>query len=650
MSVIFSNLLLSVIATNSALPSQDIEHIKVTGQEIKHSANYLILNRDEFIDSAQNLSSVLRKINGIQVRKISGIGNPASISIRGSSSKQVQLYIDGQLVNDGQFGGFDINQLPVEHIQSIEVSKAQAIGTGATPIGGVIRINTYNPNSDTLRFSGGLGSFGYRELNVTSNTLFDKSSMAINASHLRSDNDYDFLVPQPFANPSQATTEALRHNEFEKTSLSLGNQWLLGNQQLRFNGQYVKQDKALPLYQSNAPINDSSFDTRQWRFGANYLWQPQQTWFHQFEVEGYFDNKDEQYINDIDNTRLLDGRYDMRKTNLTIKPTFVIAKVNVTPFVEFNHQRFISRTHVPGEQVFCNGISVCDVKATTNQWLLGTRLDWQSDESPLSSHVLVTNLRDDSDSLTLNKINNTKEQQRDNFTSGELGALYRWRNIDFSGSLSRGVRMPTMFERYGDRGLFKGNGNLKPEQSTAMSLAADYQQASWSVSSSLYVKRVSDAIIATFNSSGIGSYDNVSDADISGWELQGDYQLSEQLSISGQINLIDSNNNSPFVAFNNKKLPGIYHQELSGNLSYHINETWSLDVASEYSKGLHFNLPNKSAKGASNRWLTNISARWQRSQYVFYVGIDNLFDEGYQDLANRPAQGRSFFIKFSFEE
>jgi vitamin B12 transporter len=122
-----------------------IEILTVYDKAAIFSSHYQILSRKDFINTSQTLSDLLQAINGLQIRQIGGLGNPVSVSIRGSSSKQVQLYIDGQLVNDSQFGGFDLNQIPTEQIQSIEISKNQAIGTGSTPIGGVIRINTFNP-------------------------------------------------------------------------------------------------------------------------------------------------------------------------------------------------------------------------------------------------------------------------------------------------------------------------------------------------------------------------------------------------------------------------------------------------------------------------------------------------------------------------
>ena len=140
--------------------NEDIEVIEVVNDQSFNSPNYQVLQRESFVHSSQTLADILQSVNGIQIRQISGIGNPVSVSIRGSNSKQVQLYIDGQLINDSQFGGFDLNQIPTEQIESIEISKNQAIGTGSTPIGGVIRINTYNPTQDAAKLTLATGSFG----------------------------------------------------------------------------------------------------------------------------------------------------------------------------------------------------------------------------------------------------------------------------------------------------------------------------------------------------------------------------------------------------------------------------------------------------------------------------------------------------------
>ena len=162
--------------------SEALEVLTIYDQQPLFSSNYQVLVRADFINTSQTLSDILQSINGLQIRQIGGLGNPVSVSIRGSSSKQVQLYIDGQLVNDSQFGGFDLNQIPTEHIQSIEISKNQTIGTGSSPIGGVIRINTYNPSKDALKLSLAIGSFNHHEFNILYNKAYQANNLSVGGS------------------------------------------------------------------------------------------------------------------------------------------------------------------------------------------------------------------------------------------------------------------------------------------------------------------------------------------------------------------------------------------------------------------------------------------------------------------------------------
>ena len=52
----------------------------------------------------------------------------------------------------------------------------------------------------------------------------------------------------------------------------------------------------------------------------------------------------------------------------------------------------------------------------------------------------------------------------------------------------------------------------------------------------------------------------------------------------------------------------------------------------------------------ANRIITDLSISWRNKGYSVNFSINNLFDEQYQDLANRPAQGRSVQLKLSLED
>ncbi|HCM48081.1 MAG TPA: TonB-dependent receptor, partial [Colwellia sp.] len=121
---------------------------------------------------------------------------------------------------------------------------------------------------------------------------------------------------------------------------------------------------------------------------------------------------------------------------------------------------------------------------------------------------------------------------------------------------------------------------------------------------------------------------------------------------------IDSDTQSEYVAFNNKKLPGIYHQQYSAALSYQLNDTLAIKVNTNIDKELYFNRSNQfetndeqnKTGNPANRIVTDLSLHWRVKNYSINLSCANLFDEYYQDLANRPAQGRSIQLKFSIED
>ena len=639
----------------------EVEVIEVVNDHEFSSGNYQILRREDFIDSSQSLSDILGQVNGIQIKQISGIGNPVSISIRGSSAKQVQFFIDGQLVNDSQFGSFDLNQIPTEQIESIEISKNQAIGTGSTPIGGVIRINTYNPSEDTHKISVAVGSFGYQELSLLKNTAFQYHSLAVGGTYLASDNDYVYLLP----NPSETIIDPIKNNEFEKLSLFINDSAQIDQHQLRVNFTYNIQDKALANYQLNSPENSSNIEMSSIRYGLQYNWLSNIDYLDTIELEYYSDSKDELYLDSPNESRKTTNEYQTDKQHLGIKPSFTINSFTFSPYTTATKQIFTSVSNYNGKPNTCNANSACDIEATQEQFNLGASLTWQSTSLPLSSYVLANQLHEDNSNIALNQAGGEIEQSTAQYNTQELGFSYGDKKLKTSFNWSSGVRTPTLFELFGDRGAFKGNANLLPEEAQTYALSLKYQETIASIpfdfSSSVYQQSMENAIVAIFTSRDAGSYDNVSSAELLGLELQLGSQITSALSFSMQAHFIDSVTQSKYVAFDNKKLPGIYHQQYSAALSYQVTDAWRIKVNTNIDNELYFNRPNriqsdidhdKTGKtgNPANRIVTDLSLHWRVKHYSVNFSCANLFDESYQDLANRPAQGRSIQLKFSIED
>ena len=279
--------------------------------------------------------------------------------------------------------------------------------------------------------------------------------------------------------------------------------------------------------------------------------------------------------------------------------------------------------------------------------------------------MLANQLHEDNTNIALNQVDAEKEQSDAQYNTQELGFSYGDKKLKTSFNWSNGVRTPTLFELFGDRGSFKGNANLLPEEAQTYALSLKYQETIASMpfdfSSSIYQQSMENAIVAIFSSSDAGSYTNVGSAELLGLELQVGSQITSALSFSMQAHLIDSVTQSENVAFNNKKLPGIYHQQFSAALSYQITDAWRIKVNTNIDNELYFNRPNriqsdidhdKTGKtgNPANRIVTDLSLHWRVKHYSVNFSCANLFDESYQDLANRPAQGRSIQLKFSIED
>lgn len=93
----------------------------------------------------QVVGTVLRQMPGLQVRSQGGIGQVASLYIRGASPEHALILIDGIEVNDpsNPTRNFDLSSLQLENIERLEVYRGpQSIRFGANAIGGVVQALT----------------------------------------------------------------------------------------------------------------------------------------------------------------------------------------------------------------------------------------------------------------------------------------------------------------------------------------------------------------------------------------------------------------------------------------------------------------------------------------------------------------------------
>ncbi len=95
--------------------------------------------------AAQDLPSLLSSVSGVRISPTGSAGALATISLRGSSSNQVLVLVDGVRVTDPSTGQTDLSRLaiPLDQIERIDVQRgALSAQYGADAVGGVIHIHT----------------------------------------------------------------------------------------------------------------------------------------------------------------------------------------------------------------------------------------------------------------------------------------------------------------------------------------------------------------------------------------------------------------------------------------------------------------------------------------------------------------------------
>ncbi len=93
--------------------------------------------------SAEDLPQLLSELPGVSVTRLGGLGSMATLSLRGSSANQVEVYFDGVPLSAGLGGGVDIGLIPVVDLESIEVYRGMSpIGFGTSAMGGIVSLSS----------------------------------------------------------------------------------------------------------------------------------------------------------------------------------------------------------------------------------------------------------------------------------------------------------------------------------------------------------------------------------------------------------------------------------------------------------------------------------------------------------------------------
>jgi outer membrane cobalamin receptor len=170
-------------------------------------------------EEVRTLAETLAASAGVEVRSLGGLGAYSAVSIRGSSSSQVAVFLDGVPLNRGALGGVDLSLLPLDALERIEVWRGQAPPElGGQAIGGAINLITRRaPGQAATSASLSYGSFGTRKVDLFRGARGKDWSYTAFVSYLGSDGDFDFRNANGTSqNPADDFTDVRKNNYFDQ--------------------------------------------------------------------------------------------------------------------------------------------------------------------------------------------------------------------------------------------------------------------------------------------------------------------------------------------------------------------------------------------------------------------------------------------------
>jgi iron complex outermembrane receptor protein len=162
------------------------------------------------------------------VRRFGGLGDFTTVSVRGFSPRQVQVYLDGVPLSRADNETFDLSDLPLDAVERVEVYR------GTTPLrfaqagpGGVVNVVTRRPGAEPVTAaSASYGSFATRKADVTRSASAGPWSWLLFGHYLGTEGDFryrdDAGTPD---NPGDDRTRTRINNDFDLGSLTARLGW-----------------------------------------------------------------------------------------------------------------------------------------------------------------------------------------------------------------------------------------------------------------------------------------------------------------------------------------------------------------------------------------------------------------------------------------
>ncbi|HYD78634.1 MAG TPA: TonB-dependent receptor [Paucimonas sp.] len=157
---------------SAACAQSTAERVVVTAARMPQSAkdvlsDHLVITAEEIELAGQgSITDLLQQKRGIEITRTGGVGNTASVFIRGAANAQNVVLVDGVRIGSSTLGGATWETIPLSQVERIEIVYGPLSSLyGADAMGGVIQIFTkQGDGAPRLSAAAGVGGFKTRNL------------------------------------------------------------------------------------------------------------------------------------------------------------------------------------------------------------------------------------------------------------------------------------------------------------------------------------------------------------------------------------------------------------------------------------------------------------------------------------------------------
>ena len=539
---------------------------------------------------ASSVPELLHSTTGVSFTSNGGFGSHSSVSLRGTNSNHVLYLIDGVPISSASSGTTAIEYLPISQVERIEIVRGPRSSLyGSDAIGGVIQIFTNKAKEKSVTASIGYGSDNTKEMTASYADSNDSSQWSAGLSAFDGDG-YDFYGRDSYGVKNSEDND---DDGFENYSLSLNGTHQL-TQDLLFSGLFLRAQGKADFDGYNDSNTHTDF-TEQVMSGALDFavtedWQSKLSLSRSYDKQHirsydepakgfYFVDPKDHFNTKIDvanwQNDIVIRDQDLLTLGLDYKKEKLDSSTDFTEDSRWNHA-FYSQYLYSGD-------------------VFETQLSWRYDDNEaFGSH-------------------NT-------WSVGTGFSLDE--NVRITTSYGTAFKAPTFNDLYWPAdAFFKGNPNLKPEESRSFDFGVDITAGRTLWTAHYFNTKVDNLITYVSSYPAISMMENVAKATMDGLELSVatevfDWQITANASY---VNPVDDSTGK-MLARRSKINFNLALDSHTGALSYGASILASSD---RYDRaGENASLPGFA--------LVNIRAAYQiNKQWSVRAKVDNLFDKDY---------------------